>query len=182
MIMPKKNASLIPIERIERAILLMRGQKVMLDSDLASLYGVETRALVQAVKRNADRFPEDFAFQLTVQEFTDLRSQFVISKSDGAGGRTYRPWVFTEQGVAMLSSALRSPRAVHVNIEIVRTFVKLRQLLGGHAELNRRLGELEKKYDKQFASVFEAIRQLMAPPTKEQREMGYHTLIGKKET
>jgi hypothetical protein len=178
--MSKNSSSLVSAERIERAILLIRGQKVMLDADLASLYGVETRTLVQAVKRNVERFPSDFAYQLTAQEFADLRSQFVISKFERAGGRRYRPWAFTEQGVAMLSSVLRSPRAVQANIEIMRTFVKLRQLLGSHVELNRRLNELEKKYDKQFANVFEAIRQLMMPPTKEQREMGYHTLIGKK--
>jgi hypothetical protein len=179
--MPKKSSALAHIQRIERAILFVRGEKVMLDADLAELYGVETRVLVQAVRRNRGRFPKDFAYQLTPQEFTALRSQIVISKIDGRGGRRYHPWAFTEQGVAMLSSVLRSDRAVQVNVEIMRAFVRLRQMLSEHSELARRLDELEKKYDKQFASVFEAIRRLMAPPTKEQREMGYHTLIQPKD-
>jgi hypothetical protein len=170
--------ALIPQERIERAILLIRGQKVMLDSDLAALYDVVTGQLVRAVKRNIDRFPQDFAFQLTQKEFTDLKCQTGISSF--WGGRRTRPWAFTEQGVAMLSSVLRSKRAVHVNIEIMRAFVKLRELLATHADLARRLNELEKKYDRQFAAVFDAIRQLMAPSKQEIREIGYHTLIRKK--
>ena len=171
--------SLIPSERIERAILQLRGERVMLDSDLADLYGVETRVLVQAVKRNRDRFPADFAFQLTVQEFTNLKSQSVTSSLSGAGHgvRRKRPWFFTEQGVAMLSSVLSSDRAVRVSIEIMRTFVRLLQLLASHTDLSKRLDELERKYDKQFAVVFDAIRQLMTPPAKPQNEMGYHTLI-----
>jgi hypothetical protein len=169
--------SLIPPERIERAILLLRGQKVMVDADLAALYAVETGQLVRAVKRNAGRFPVDFAFQLSTQEFTDLKCQTGISSS--WGGRRTRPWVFTEQGVAMLSSVLRSKRAVQVNIEIMRTFVRLRELLASHADLARRLDELERKYDKQFAVVFDAIRQLMAPP-QTPREIGYHTLVRKR--
>jgi ORF6N domain len=178
--MPKPPQSLIPAERIERAILQFRGERVMLDSDLAGLYGVETRVLVQAVKRNRDRFPPDFAFQLTAQELMNLRSQIVISKSAGAGGRRYSPWVFTEQGVAMLSSVLHSDRAIRVNLEIMRAFVRLRQLLSNNAELAKRLDELERNYDKQFAVVFDAIRQLMKPPAKPQTEMGYHTLVERK--
>lgn len=170
--------ALIPAERIERAILLIRGQKVMIDTDLAALYAVETKQLVRAVKRNIDRFPADFAFQLSAKEFADLRCQTGTSSS--WGGRRTAPWAFTEQGVAMLSSVLRSKRAVHVNVQIMRTFVRLRELLTTHAELARRLDDLEKKYDKQFAVVFDAIRQLMAPPKEEPREIGYHTLIRKK--
>jgi hypothetical protein len=168
----------VPSE-LERAILQLRGERVMLDSDLADLYGVETRVLVQAVKRNGDRFPADFAFQLSAQEFTNLKSQSVTSSLSGVGhgGRRKRPWVFTEQGVAMLSSVLRSDRAVRVNIEIMRTFVRLRQLLASHTDLAKRLDELERKYDKHFAVVFDAIRQLMTPPAKPQNEIGYHTLI-----
>jgi hypothetical protein len=172
------NLALIPAERILQAILLVRGHKVLLDADLAILYAVETKQLVRAVKRNIDRFPGDFAYQLTAKEFTDLKRQ--IGTSSSWGGRRTPPWAFTEQGVAMLSSVLRSKRAVQVNIEIMRTFVRLREILATHADLARRLDELEKKYDKQFASVFDAIRQLMAPPTREVREFGYHTLIKKK--
>jgi hypothetical protein len=168
------NRSLIPVERIERAILLIRGLKVMLDSDLADLYGVETRVLVQAVRRNSDRFPDDFMFQLTRDEFDHLRSQSVTSSS-GWGGRRYPPYAFTEQGVAMLSSVLRSQQAVHVNIEIMRAFVRLRQMLASHEELSRRLDELEQKYDQQFRAVFDAIRQLMTPPEPSRRRLGFPT-------
>jgi ORF6N domain len=171
--------ALIPSERIERAIIVVRGEKVLLDEDLASLYGVETRALIQAVKRNRTRFPRDFMFQLAASEAEILKSQIVISSS-AHGGRRSKPYVFTEQGVAMLSSVLRSPRAVEVNIEIMRAFVRLRQLLASHADLARKLDELEQKYDKQFAIVFEAIRKLMEPPQPgEVPEMGYHTLVAK---
>src|SRR5438876_1660386 len=135
--MAKTSRPLIPAERIENAILLIREQKVMLDFDLAVLYGVETRLLVQAVKRNLERFPGDFAFQLTPDELEILRSQIVISRSHG--GRRYLPYAFTEQGVAMLSSVLRSPQAVRVNVEIMRAFVRLRRLLDSHAELARKL-------------------------------------------
>ena len=174
----KSRASVIRSERIERAILLIRGQNVMIDADLAALYEVETGQVVRAVKRNLDRFPRDFAYQLTQKEFTDLKCQTGISSS--WGGRRTPPWVFTEQGVAMLSSVLRSKRAVQVNIEIMRAFVRLRQLLATHADLARRLDALEKKYDKQFAVVFDAIRKLMAPPEGTKREISYHTLIEKK--
>jgi len=163
--------SLIPVDRIERAILLIRKQKVMLDADLAELYGVETRVLVQAVKRNLERFPGDFMFQLSREEFAFLRSQSVTS-SDW-GGRRYPPYAFTEQGVAMLSSVLRSSRAIQVNIEIMRAFIRLRRMLASHAELAKKLDALEKKYDAQFKEVFEAIRQLMAPPGPKRRAIGF---------
>lgn len=165
------SQTLIPVERIERAILLIHGQKVMLDADLAALYGVETKVLVQAVKRNLVRFPEDFMFQLSQEEFAILRSQFVTS-SDW-GGRRYPPYAFTEQGVAMLSGVLRSERAIQVNIEIMRTFIRLRRMLATHAELARKLDALERKYDAQFKQVFDAIRQLMAPPEPKRRAIGF---------
>jgi len=165
--------SLVPVERIERAILLIRGKKVMLDADLASLYGVETRVLVQAVKRNLERFPADFMFQLSKEEVDFLRSQIVTLKRGRGQHSKYLPYAFTEQGVAMLSSVLRSPRAIQVNIEIMRAFVRLRQMLASHAELARKLDALEQKYDAQFKAVFDAIRQLMAPPEPKRRPMGF---------
>jgi hypothetical protein len=168
-----ERSSLVPVGRIERSILLLRGHKVMLDKDLAALYGVETKVLVQAVKRNIDRFPSDFMFQLTKEEFDDLRSH--CGTSGAWGGRRYPPYAFTEQGVAMLSSVLRSPRAIRVNIEIMRAFVRLRQMIASHAELARKLEALEKKYDAQFKVVFDAIRRLMAPPTEKKRPIGFHT-------
>ena len=154
--------TVIPLERITESILWLRGQKVMLSHDLGALYGVETKMLIQAVKRNAERFPEDFIFQLTKQEVANLKSQFVTSSWGGA--RRALPYAFTEQGVAMLSSVLRSARAVQVNIEIMRTFVRLRQLLTSNVELARKLAALESKYDAQFKMVFDAIRELMKPP------------------
>jgi hypothetical protein len=154
----------IPIERITRAILLIRGQKVMLDADLARLYGVETKALNRAVKRNIERFPSDFMFQLTREEAGRLRRQTGTLKTGRGEHRKYRPHAFTEQGVAMLSSVLRSERAVRVNVEIMRAFVQLRQLLSSHADLARKLEALEAKYDAQFKVVFDAIRELMEPP------------------
>jgi hypothetical protein len=174
--MAKDRPSLIPADRIEKAILLIRGQKVMVDADLAELYGVETKSLVRAVKRNIERFPADFLLQVTAEEFEALRYHFGTSKS--RGGRRYLPYAFTEQGVAMLSSVLRSPRAVQVNVEIMRAFVRLRRLLDSHAELSRKLNELEQKYDGQFRVVFDAIRQLMQPKTKapKPRPLGFHTL------
>ena len=165
--------SLVPVERIERAILLIRGKKVMLDADLASLYGVETRVLVQAVRRNLGRFPEDFMFQLSKEEVDFLRSQIVTLKRGRGQHSKYLPYAFTEQGVAMLSSVLRSPRAIQVNIEIMRAFVRLRQMLASHAELARKLDALEQKYDAQFKAVFDAIRQLMAPPEPKRRPIGF---------
>jgi hypothetical protein len=165
--------NLVPAERIEGVILVLRGAKVMLDADLAALYGVDTRELVQAVKRNTERFPEDFVFQLTKEEFRVLRSQSVISKPTGRGGRRVAPYAFTEQGVAMLSSVLRSPRAVLVNVEIMRTFVRLRRMLQANADLGRKLAALEKRYDAQFKVVFDAIRQLMAPLAKPKGRIGF---------
>jgi ORF6N domain len=178
--MPRSSTALIPTERIERAILLLRGEKVMLDEDLAALYGVPVKVLVQAVKRNVERFPKDFAYHLNWQEFRNLKSQIVTSSLAGHGGRRKSPWVFIENGVAMLSSVLRSKRAIAVNIEIMRTFTRLRQLLASHAELSRRLEDLERKYDAQFKSVFDAIRALMKPDSKPWAEIGYHTLVERK--
>ena len=165
------GSSIVPIKRIENAILFIRGHKVMLDADLARLYGVSTKAFNQAMRRNKDRFPPDFAFQLTDQEFHSLRSQFVTS--NGRGGRRYRPYAFTEQGVAMLSSVLQSKRAVQVNIEIMRTFARLRRMLASNEELARKLAALERKYDAQFKIVFDAIRELMTPPTPKRRRIGF---------
>jgi len=143
----------------------------MLDADLAELYDVETKVLIQAVKRNIDRFPADFMFQLSSDEFKRLRSQIVTSK--GRGGRRTPPYAFTEQGIAMLSSVLRSKQAVQVNIEIMRTFVELRKMTADHKALARRLNQLEAKYDKQFAVVFDAIRGLMEPPSPKKRPIGF---------
>ncbi|MFZ4396111.1 MAG: ORF6N domain-containing protein [Kiritimatiellia bacterium] len=171
------STELIPIERIEAKILLLRGQKVMLDRDLAALYGVPTKVLKQAVTRNSDRFPDDFAFVLDNKEVTTLRSQIVTSKTaDPRGGTRYAPMAFTEQGVAMLSSVLNSPRAVQVNIAIMRAFVRLRYILASHADLARKLDELEKKYDGQFSMVFEALRQLMNPPAPSRQKIGFEAL------
>jgi len=148
---------------VERRILLIRGHKVMLDSHLAELYEVPTFRLNEAVKRNRRRFPEDFMFRLSAEETKSLTSQIAISKL-GRGGRRTLPYVFTEQGVAMLSSVLNSERAIAVNIAIMRTFVRLRQILATHKELAERLKAIEKKYDKQFKVVFDILRQLMEPP------------------
>jgi hypothetical protein len=157
-------------ESIERRIFVVRGLCVMLDHDLADLYGVETGALVRAMKRNSARFPEDFAFQLRVEEWDNLRCQFGIS-SEAHGGRRFVPYVFTEQGVAMLSSVLRSKRAVAVNIEIMRTFVALRRVVEVRDALRRKLDELEKRFenklaehDAQLAQVFSVLRELVVPP------------------
>lgn len=168
---------LVLVERIEKRIYLIRSQKVMLDSDLAMLYGVPTKVLVQAVKRNIKRFPVDFMFQLAKDEFlrcqkgvSNLRSQFVTSNY---GGRRYLPYAFTEQGVAMLSSVLNSERAIQVNIQIMRTFSKLRRILESHKDLARKIEELERKYDSQFKVVFDAIRELMKPPKKGMKRIGF---------
>jgi len=162
--------------QVERRIFLIRGQNVMLDFDLAQLYGVETRALKQAVRRNLDRFPADFMFELTVAEIKNLVSQTVIPTRGKLGGAT--PMAFTEQGVAMLSSVLRSSRAVQVNIAIMRTFVRLREMLLSNAELARKLAALENKYDAQFKVVFDAIRELMLPPAPPKRQIGFHVREG----
>jgi len=179
---PSRDRSLIPVERIERSILLIRGQKVMLDRDLAFLYGVPTKVLNQAVKRHIDRFPEDFMFQLTMEEARAwweqvralrLRSQ-VVTLERGQHIK-YRPYAFSEHGILMLSSVLNSKRAIKVNIEIMRAFVRLRRLVASHADLARKLDALEKKYDAQFKIVFDAIRQLMASPEPEtsKRRIGF---------
>lgn len=160
-------------ETIVSLIYVIRGQKVMLDEDLAAMYEVSTSNLNKAVKRNPDRFPNDFMFQLTKEEFERLRFQVGTSKESSRGGRRYLPYAFTEQGVSMLSSVLKSKRAVQVNIQIVRTFVRLRQMLLENTELARRLDALEKRYDGQFKIVFEAIRQLMQPEEKSKRRIGF---------
>ncbi|MEI6632510.1 MAG: ORF6N domain-containing protein [Chlamydiota bacterium] len=161
----------VPVERIEHAILLIRGHKVMLDVDLADLYGVTTAHVKRAVKRNCERFPPDFMFHLTAKEYDSLRCQFGILKR-GQHAK-YLPLAFTEQGVAMLSGILRSPRAVCVNIEIMRAFVRLRQILASHKDLAGKLADLEKKYDARFRMVFDAIRQLMTPPVPPRRPIGF---------
>ncbi len=171
--MSAKNTKLIPVERIREAIILLRGQKVMLDRDLAALYGVQTKALKQAVKRNAERFPDDFMFVLSAEEIATLRSQIVTSKRERRGGTQYAPMAFTEQGVAMLSTVLNSEQAIRVNIAIMRAFVQLRTLLATHEDLARKLAELEKKYDAQFQVVFDAIRQLMTPPEPPPKKIGF---------
>jgi hypothetical protein len=163
----------IPAEIIEQHIFLIRGQKVMLDYDLAKLYGVATKSINQAVKRNLKRFPGDFMLQLTFQEVRGLRSQFVTLKR--GQHLKYRPYAFTEHGILMLSSVLNSERAVQVNIEIMRAFVRLRALIASNKDLAKRLEELEKKYDSQFKVVFDAIRELMTPvePPPKPRRIGF---------
>jgi hypothetical protein len=165
--------SIVPIERIEQAIYLIRGQKVMLDRDLARLYGVQTKVLKQAVNRNLKRFPDDFMFVLTPEEFATLRSQIVTSKRDPRGGTQFSPMAFTEQGVAMLSGILNSDRAIDVNIAIMRTFVKLRRMLDTHTALAGKLAEIEKKYDEQFKLVFDVLNALMAPPDPPRKRIGF---------
>ena len=189
--MTTNNTALQPA--IQSRIVSLREQRVMLDADLAQLYGVETRVLVQAIKRNAARFPADFMFQLSTEEFVNLRSQFVISSS-GYGGRRYAPYAFTEQGVAMLSTVLSSERAVAVNIEIMRTFVRVRELANTHHDLAKRLAEIELKTESlelqhdtisrntrnQLREVFEAIRALTMPPEPPKRPIGFITHEDKK--
>ncbi len=163
----------IPAAHIEKSILLVRGQRVMLDVEIAELYGVATKVLNQAVARNRDRFPDDFMMRLTADEVGALnRSQFVTGSQKHRDPR-FRPYAFTEQGVAMLSGVLRSKRAVLVNIEIMRAFVRLRQMLASNTELAHQLKDLEKKYDRQFKIVFEAIRQLMTPPPPDTKPIGF---------
>jgi hypothetical protein len=161
------QGSLVPVERIEKAILVVRGHKVMLDRDLAELYEVSTKVLNQAVRRHSQRFPADFMFQLSKMEFENWRSQIVTSNSAAKMGVRRRPYAFTEHGIAMLSSVLNSDRAIEVNIAIMRAFVKLREILSTHKDLARKLEEVERKlghHDEHFRVVFEAIRQLMLPP------------------
>jgi hypothetical protein len=158
---------------VESKIYSVRGTRVMFSHDLALLYGIETKVLLQAVRRNLDRFPDDFQFTLTNQEFTFLRSQTVTSKTtdqDGRGGLRYAPMAFTEQGVAMLSSVLKSPEAVAVNIQIMRTFVRLRSILAEHEDLKRQLATMERKYDGHFKAVFDAIKELMTPPEQPKKK------------
>jgi hypothetical protein len=172
------SIELIPLERIQNSIFLIRGEKVMLDSHLAELYRVDTGTLNRAVKRNADRFPEDFMFQLTEDEVKSLRCQIGISNA-GRGGSRYLPYVFTEQGVAMLSSVLRSERAVQVNVAIMRAFVSLRRLLGTSETLACKFAELERQlegHDEAIKTLFDAIRELMASPVKPKREIGFHAI------
>jgi excisionase family DNA binding protein len=162
--------ALVPIERITSKIYLIRGMKVMLDRDLAELYDVETKVLKQAIRRNIGRFPEDFMFELSKEEFKNLRSQIVTSSW---GGLRYLPMVFSEQGVAMLSSVLRSERAIQVNIQIMRAFTQLRQMLSTHEDLKRKIESMERKYDQQFQIVFEAIKQLLETDEKPKKKIGY---------
>ena len=162
--------NIVPIERVTEKIYLIRGMKVLLDRDLAKLYGVETKVFKQAVKRNINRFPEDFMFELTGDEFKNLRSQIVTSSW---GGSRYVPMAFTEQGVAMLSSVLKSDRAVHVNIQIMRAFIKMRQMYIRHEDLKQKIIAMERKYDKQFQFVFTAITQLLEEDEKPKRKIGY---------
>ncbi len=165
------TSEIIPREVVESKILFIRGKKVMLDKDLAVLYSVETKMLNRAVKRNEERFPNDFMFQLTKEEVENLRFHFGASSW---GGQRYLPYAFTENGVAMLSTVLNSKRAITVNIQIMRTFTKIREMLASNAELARKIEALEKKYDAQFKVVFDAIRQLMTPPEKKRKLIGFN--------
>lgn len=169
----------IPIERIQNAIYMIRGEKVMVDRDLAKLYGITTSALKQAVRRRITRFPADFMFVLDAEEFKTWRSQFVISKAERQGLR-HASMVFTEHGILMLSSVLQSEQAIQVNIEIMRAFVNLRRLINSQAELAHKLSELESKYDRQFRVVFDAIRELMTPPPAKVKAIGFRPKALKK--
>jgi hypothetical protein len=171
----KSKHAVVPVERIQQTIFLIRGQKVILDRDLAQLYGIPTKALKQAVRRKIRRFPEDFMFELTKKEFENWRSQIVTSKGDKMGLR-YKPMAFTEQGVAMLSSGLNSGRAIEVNIAIMRAFVRLREVVSTHKKLALKLRELERKiegHDESIQAIFEAIHQLMKPPEKPRKKIGF---------
>jgi hypothetical protein len=163
---------MIPAERIHKSILFIRGHNVILDKDLADLYGVETKVLNRAVSRNMNRFPEDFMFKLNGKEFENLRFHFGTSSW---GGRRYPPRAFTEQGVAMLSSVLRSERAVEVNIAIMRTFVKLREILAGNAALRRKIEAMERQYDEQFKLIFKILSEMVIQPPKSKSQIGYLT-------
>ena len=166
--------SIVPAELIERKIYLIRDKKVMLDSDLAKLYDVETKVLNQAVKRNIARFPEDFMFQLNKEEASELSRSQIVTLKRGQNIK-YLPHAFTENGVAMLSSILNSERAIQVNIQIMRTFTKIRKMLASHKDLKQKIEEMEKKYDSQFKIVFNAIKELMSPPEKPIRKIGFKT-------
>lgn len=169
-----KSQSLIPFETVERRIYAIRGHKVMLDFQLADLYGVSVKALNQAVKRNQDRFPEDFMFRLQIKEIDDLDRSQIVTGSQKHRDPRYAPYAFTQEGVAMLSGVLRSPRAVQVNIAIMRAFVKMREVMISHKDLACRLDDMELKYDAQFRTVFDALRRLMEPPqAPKKRQIGY---------
>jgi len=175
-----RHRALVPVEDISRAILVLRGHKVLLDAELAALYGVETRVLLQAVRRNRERFPEDFMLQLTAAEWAALRSQFVTLKTGRGQHRKYLPYAFTEQGVAMLSSVLSSQRAIAVNIQIMRTFVRMREMLVSNKKLAQKLDQLEARIDKKLAAhdeaiaaILSAIRELMNPPPPKTRSIGF---------
>ncbi len=178
----KKQTAPVLVERIARSILILRGNKVLLDADLADMYGVETGVLIQAVKRNLERFPEDFMLQLSADEWANLRSQSVISSS-AHGGRRYAPYAFTEQGIAMLSTVLNSKRAIAVNIEIMRAFVRMRDLLASNKELAQQLKKLERKvstHDEAIVGILKTIRQLMSPPEPKKRSIGFVELQERK--
>ena len=164
---------MLPVESITSKIYFIRNQKVMLDRDLAELYAIKTKALKQAVTRNIDRFPDGFMFKLNKKEFTHWRSQFVTSNSGDMMGLRHPPMAFTEQGVAMLSSVLNSKRAIQVNIQIIKTFVKLRQMLATHEDLRRKIEDMEAKYDAQFRIVFQAIQQLLSEEEKPKKKIGF---------
>lgn len=164
---------LISIEEITSRIYFIRSMKVMIDRDLAELYGVETKVLKQAVRRNVDRFPRDFMFILSNHEFSNWRSQIVTSNGGDKMGLRHPPMAFTEQGVAMLSSVLNSKRAIQVNIQIMRTFTRLREMLAGHKDLQKKIEDMEEKYDRQFKIVFDAIKQLLAEEEKTKRKIGF---------
>jgi phage regulator Rha-like protein len=168
--MDKIKSLMLTSEAIERKIYLIRGEKVMLDNELATLYNVKTKVLLQAVKRNIKRFPDDFMFQLDNKEFVILRSQIVTSNW---GGRRYPPYAFTEQGIAMLSSVLKSERAIQVNIQIMRTFTRIKEMLTTHKELREKIEQMERKYDQRFKVVFEYIRALLSVPKKEIKQIGF---------
>jgi phage regulator Rha-like protein len=170
-----KNLTIIPNYKIENKIYWLRGRRVMFDSDLADLYGVEVKVLNQSVKRNLKRFPEDFMFQLNERESFALRSQIVTLESGRGRYSKYAPYVFTEQGVAMLSSVLNSERAIQVNIQIMRTFTKVREMLAGNKELREKIEKLERKYDYQFKEVFQAIKVLLAVEEKPKNKIGFRT-------
>ncbi len=182
-----RSKTLAPAGDITRSIIVLRGHKVLLDEDLAALYGVETKVLVQAVKRNAARFPEDFMLQLSAPEWAALRSQFVTLKTGRGQHRKYLPYAFTEQGVAMLSSVLRSPRAISVNIEIMRAFVRMREMLASNQDLAKRIDQLEARigkklatHDEAIAAILSAIRELMHPPAPKRRPIGFTANIDEK--
>jgi hypothetical protein len=171
--MSAQDHSPVPVEHIDRSILVIRGQRVILDEDLAVLYGVKAKRLNEQVKRNQDRFPQDFAFQLAAEEWVRLRSQFATLKTGRGAHRKYLPWAFTEHGAIMAATVLNSPLAVQISLHVVRAFVRMRSLLQSQEDIWRKITALEKKYDRQFRSVFDAIRELMEPPPEARRTIGF---------